>query len=64
MEVGYVRNTQAFLIDPSITDRQLPLNQVYLGILASDTMNDIKADLGENIPGIPLLLLTVQGVFD
>jgi hypothetical protein len=47
MQVGYV-------IDPAMKDKQLPLNEVYVGILASDTMNDIKAELGRNSPDISL----------
>lgn len=42
MEVAYVKSTEAFKIDPSRNDKQLPLNQVYLGILATDTLHTIR----------------------
>jgi hypothetical protein len=42
MEVEYVRATEAFKIDPPEKDKQLStVNQVYIGVLASDTMNGI-----------------------
>ena len=33
---------------------QLPLSQVYVGVLASDTMHSIKAEVGRDNPDIPL----------
>lgn len=54
MEVEYVRGTEALKINPSRKDKQLPVNKVYLGILASDTIDSIRAELGETNPDIPL----------
>ena len=54
MEMAYVRGTEAFKIDPTMKEKQLSLSQVYIGILASDTMHSIKAELGQDNPDIPL----------
>lgn len=55
MEMKYVRSTEAFKIDPTMKEKQVPLiSQVYLGVLASDTIQSIKAELGQDNPDIPL----------
>ena len=46
--------TDIFKTDLSRKDKQLPLSQVYLGILATNTMHTIKAECGDKDPGIPL----------
>ena len=46
----------AFNIDPSRSDKQLPLNQVYLGIAATDTLHTIRAECeNDDHPGIPVI---------
>ena len=55
IEVAYVRSMEAFKVDPSRKDKQLPLSQVYLSILATNTMHTIKAERGDKDPGIPLI---------
>ena len=54
MEMAYVRGTEAFKIDPTMKEKQLPLSQVYVGVLASDTMHSIKAEVGRDNSDIPL----------
>ena len=60
MDVGYVQSTDAFKIDLSRKENHLPLDKVYLGILATDTMNKIKEELGSNDPGIVLVYSQCQ----
>ena len=63
MEMAYVRGTEAFKIDPTMKEKQLPLSQVYVGVLPSDTMHGIKAEVGRDNPDIPLFF-SVQGVLN
>ena len=55
LEVVYVRNTNAFEIDPSRSDKQVPLSKVYLGVAATDTLCSIREECGNDDPGIPLI---------
>ena len=41
----YIRSVNAFKIDASNKDHQVPLNKVYLGILATETIREIESDL-------------------
>jgi hypothetical protein len=55
MEIAFVRSTDAFNIDPSRSDKQVPLNQVYLGIAATETLSTIRAELGNEDVGISVV---------
>jgi hypothetical protein len=55
MEVAFVRSSDAFNIDSSRSDKQVPLNQVYLGIAATDTLFTIRAELGNEDGGISVV---------
>ncbi len=60
MDVQYVRSTDASKIDPSRKENHLSLDKVYLGILATATMNTIKEELGSNNPGIAIVYSQCQ----
>ena len=53
--MAYVRNTDAFGIDPSRSDKQVPLSKVYLGIAATDTLYSIREECGNDDPDIPII---------
>jgi hypothetical protein len=55
MKIAFVRSTDAFNIDPSRSDKQVPLNQVYLGIAATETLSTIRAELGNEDVGISVV---------
>ena len=57
LEVAYVRNINAFEIDPSRSDKQVPLSEVYLGVAATDTLCSIREECGNDDPGIPLIYI-------
>lgn len=44
MSMSYVRSTKAFDIDPNDVENHVPLHQVYVGILATDTIHNIEVD--------------------
>ena len=44
LNVAYVRNTNAFEIDPSRSDKHVPLSTVYLGVAATDTLYSIREE--------------------
>jgi hypothetical protein len=50
MDIGYVRSKDGLKIDPCKKDKHLPLDKVYLGVLATDTMAAIKQELGDKDP--------------
>ena len=56
MDVAYVRSTDAFKINPSNKEKQLPLDKVYVGILATSTLQTIKEECGKDHPSISLFL--------
>ena len=60
MDVGYVRSNGGLTIDPCKKDKHLPLDKVYLGILATDTMAAIKQELGDKNPSIALVYSQCQ----
>ena len=41
----YTRSVSALKIDPNNEGHQVPLNKVYLGVAATETIRDIKGDL-------------------
>ena len=56
MDVSYVRSTDAFKINPSDIAKQLPLDKVYLGILATSTLHSIREECEKDHPSISLFL--------
>lgn len=45
LEISYIRSVNAFKIDASNKDHQVPLNKMYLGILATETIGKIESNL-------------------
>ena len=45
LEISYIRSVNAFKIVASNKDHHVPLNKVYLGILATETIREIESDL-------------------
>ncbi|CAB4003218.1 zinc finger MYM-type 1-like [Paramuricea clavata] len=56
MDVAHVRSTDAFKINPSNEEKQLPLDKVYLGILATSTLHIIREECEKDHPSISLFL--------
>jgi hypothetical protein len=56
MDVAHVRSTDAFKINPSNKEKQLPLDKVYLGILATSTLHIIREECEKDHPSISLFL--------
>ena len=48
MDVEYVRSTPAEEIDPQKIEKYVPLNQVYLGLMATQSLQEIKAGARPN----------------
>jgi hypothetical protein len=55
MDVGYVRSNDCLKIDPCKKDKHQSLDNIYLCILATDTMAAIKQELGDRDPSIALV---------
>ncbi|CAB3990547.1 Hypothetical predicted protein [Paramuricea clavata] len=54
MKVSFIRQADPWLIDINDQEHYVPLNHVYVGPCATDTMQTIKDDLGVDHPGIQL----------
>ena len=54
MDVACVRSTNAFKINLSNKEKQLPLDKVYVGILATSTLQTIKEECGKDHLSISL----------
>ena len=48
MDVKYVRSVPAQEIDPQKIEKHVPLDQVYLGLMASQSLQEIKAGANPN----------------
>ena len=51
MDVKYIRSVPAQEIDPQKIEKHVPLDQVYLGLMASQSLQEIKA--GANSSEVP-----------
>ena len=57
MDVSYVRSTDAFKINPFDIEKQLPLDKVYLGILAISRLHSIREKCEKDHPSILIFYL-------
>ena len=56
MHYSFIRETNAGNIDPHKSQHYVPLNKVYIGIAATDTLQSISTDLGEGHPDVQRFL--------
>ena len=50
----YIRETDIDKINPKQNQQYIPVNKVYIGIVATGTLNSITQDIGENHPDVQM----------